>query len=149
MTSAVALGVGIDVLEIRRLERALARTPRLEERLFSPAERAYARRRARPARHLAARFCAKEAVAKALGLGGLAFTEVEIAATGGAPAVRLRGAAAERARELGVEPLISLTHGDEVAAAVCVLRPCSAGGSESGSGGGSESGSSSESGSLR
>ena len=59
--------VGLDLLEIERLERALARRPRLARRLFTDSERAYAAARARPAQHLAARFCAKEAVAKALG----------------------------------------------------------------------------------
>ena len=61
-------GLGLDLLEIERLERALERRPRLAERLFTDAERAYAAARARPAQHLAARFCAKEAVAKALAL---------------------------------------------------------------------------------
>ena len=61
-------GIGIDLLEIERLERAIARRPGLAERLFTDGERAYAPRRARPAMHLAARFCAKEAVAKALAL---------------------------------------------------------------------------------
>ena len=60
-------GVGIDLLEIERLERALERHPRLAQRLFTDGERAYAAARARPGKHLAARFCAKEAVAKALG----------------------------------------------------------------------------------
>jgi holo-[acyl-carrier protein] synthase len=63
-------GVGIDLLEIERLERALQRRPRLAERLFTDAELEYALARARPGQHLAARFCAKEAVAKALGLAG-------------------------------------------------------------------------------
>jgi holo-[acyl-carrier protein] synthase len=62
------LKVGIDLLEIDRLERALERTPRLAQRLFTEAELAYAASRARPGQHLAARFCAKEAVAKALDL---------------------------------------------------------------------------------
>src|SRR5215210_1060283 len=97
-------GVGIDLLEIERLERALARRPRLAERLFTPAEIAYAEERARPARHLAVRFCAKEAVAKALGMRGFAFREVEVVATGAAPEIRLSGAAAQRARELAAAP---------------------------------------------
>src|SRR5919106_5553379 len=90
-------GVGIDLLEIERLERALVRRPRLAERLFTDAELEYARARARPAQHLAARFCAKEAVAKALGLEGWAFRDVEVVATDAAPAVRLAGAPAARA----------------------------------------------------
>ena len=58
--------VGIDLLEIERMEQALERRPGLALRLFTDGERAYAARRARPGQHLAARFCAKEAVAKAL-----------------------------------------------------------------------------------
>jgi holo-[acyl-carrier protein] synthase len=116
-------GIGLDLLEIERLERALQRRPRLAERLFTDAERAYAARRARPARHLAARFCAKEAVAKALGLVGWRFTEVEVVAGDGPPSVRLSGSAAARARELAVTPLVSLTHERSVAAAAAVLTP--------------------------
>ncbi|HXD58593.1 MAG TPA: 4'-phosphopantetheinyl transferase superfamily protein, partial [Thermoleophilaceae bacterium] len=66
-------GIGLDLLEIERLERALERRPRLAQRLFSDEELAYAARHGRPGRHLAARFCAKEAVAKALGMEGWSF----------------------------------------------------------------------------
>jgi holo-[acyl-carrier protein] synthase len=114
--------IGIDLIEIERLERALERRPALAERLFSDAERAYAAERARPGRHLAARFCAKEAVAKALGLEAWAFRDIEVVATGAAPQVRLSGAAAARARELGAEALVSLTHARDVAGAVALLR---------------------------
>ena len=69
-------GVGIDLLDVARLERALQRRPRLAERVFTEAEREYAAGRPRPAMHLAARFCAKEAVAKALGLTGWSFRDV-------------------------------------------------------------------------
>jgi holo-[acyl-carrier protein] synthase len=111
--------VGIDVIEIERIERALARRPRLAERLFTAAELSYARDRARPGRHLAARFAAKEAVIKALGGRALAPNEIEIAG-GGAPSVALRGRAAEAAgdRELSV----SLTHSRETAAAVALAQ---------------------------
>jgi holo-[acyl-carrier protein] synthase len=113
--------VGIDLLEIERLERALARRPRLAERLFTPGERAYAARRARPVMHLAARFCAKEAVAKALSLQSWSFRDVEVlAGEEGPPSARLSGAAARRAEELGVEPSISLTHTETTAGAVAV-----------------------------
>ena len=101
-------GVGIDLLDVARLERALERRPRLAERLFTDAEREYAAGRARPAMHLAARFCAKEAVAKALGLTGWSFRDVEVVAA--------------RAAELGGELAISLTHTDDMAGAVAVLR---------------------------
>jgi holo-[acyl-carrier protein] synthase len=115
-------GIGLDLLEIDRLERALERRPALAERLFTPAERAYAAARPRPGRHLAARFCAKEAVAKALGLSGWDFRDVEVVATDGAPEVRLSGSAARRARELGVTPVVSLTHTDTTAGAAALLR---------------------------
>ncbi len=113
--------VGIDLLEIERLERALKRRPKLSERLFTDGERAYAAARARPAQHLAARFCAKEAVAKALGLEAWSFREIEVVATASAPEIRLHGAAARRALTLGVTVSASLTHTTRDAGAVAVL----------------------------
>ena len=114
-------GVGIDLLDIERLERALERRPRLADRLFTDAERTYAAAKARPVMHLAARFCAKEAVAKALGLTRWSFRDVEVVATGGQPEVRLSGSVAKRAEELGVRARISLTHTDTVAGAVALV----------------------------
>jgi holo-[acyl-carrier protein] synthase len=113
--------IGLDLLEIDRLERALARRPALAERLFTKAERSYAAEQARPGQHLAARFCAKEAVAKALDLGGWSFGDVEVVSRGGPPEVRLSGAAARRARELGGHPVVSLTHTRRTAAAIALL----------------------------
>jgi holo-[acyl-carrier protein] synthase len=110
--------VGIDLLEIDRFERALERHPRLAQRLFTDAELAYAEARGRPGQHLAARFCAKEAVAKALGLESWNFRDVEVLGGDGPPELRLHGAAAARAAELGVEVSISLTHTERDAAAV-------------------------------
>ena len=112
--------VGLDLLEIDRLERALARRPRLAERLFTEAEREYAAARPRPAQHLAARFCAKEAVAKALGLSGWSFRDVEVMATSGAPRVLLSGAPAAAAAAKGAEVAVSLTHTGSTAGAVAV-----------------------------
>jgi holo-[acyl-carrier protein] synthase len=112
--------VGIDLLEIERMERALERTPRLAARLFTDAERKYAASRGRPGQHLAARFCAKEAVAKALDLRSWNFHEVEVIGSGGPPSVRLSGTAATRAAELGVQVEISLTHTEREAAAVAI-----------------------------
>jgi holo-[acyl-carrier protein] synthase len=114
------IGVGIDLLQIERLERALERRPKLAERLFTDGERAYAAARARPGQHLAARFCAKEAVAKALGLEAWSFRDVEVVGGDGPPEVRLYGAAAARAAELGVEVNVSLTHTRNDAAAIAV-----------------------------
>ncbi len=111
-------GIGIDLLEIDRLERALERHPRLAERVFTAAEREYAAARVRPGRHLAARFAAKEAVVKALGLsGGFGLRDIEVVA-GEPPTVRLSGRAAEAAGDRTVE--ISLTHSRDNAAAVAV-----------------------------
>ncbi|HEX2708053.1 MAG TPA: holo-ACP synthase [Solirubrobacterales bacterium] len=116
----MAAGVGIDLLEIDRMERALERHPRLAERVFTSGEREYAVSRSRPGRHLAARFAAKEAVVKALGLtGGFGFREIEVVA-GEPPTVRLTGHAAEAAEGLRVD--ISLTHSRDNAAAVAVAE---------------------------
>ena len=115
------MSVGIDLLEIERLERALERRPRLAERLFTDGERAYAASRARPAQHLAARFCAKEAVAKALGLQAWSFRDIEVVA-GEPPEVELSGAAADRAAALGVTVSVSLTHTRHDAAAVAIAH---------------------------
>jgi holo-[acyl-carrier protein] synthase len=114
------IGIGIDLLEIGRMEEALARRPRLAERIFTSEERAYAERHKRPAQHFAARFCAKESVAKALNLRAWAFREIEVVATGAAPRIRLSGRAAEAADALGAQIHISLTHSDLTAGAVAV-----------------------------
>ena len=122
MTDSGAGGIGLDLLEIVRLEQALERRPALAERLFTDGERAYAAARARPGQHLAARFCAKEAVAKALALRSWEFRDVEVVNDpDGAPHVTLHGSAAARARELGVEVKISLTHTRTDAGAVAIL----------------------------
>lgn len=117
-------GIGIDLIEVERIEGALARRPRLAARLFSQAERDYAAARARPGRHLAARFAAKEAALKALGLGGMRMGQVEV--TGGgdeAPALRLSGDAAAVAEREGVELAVSITHSRELAAAAVTTVP--------------------------
>jgi holo-[acyl-carrier protein] synthase len=115
----VVNGVGLDLLEIERMERALERRPALAVRLFTDAEREYAASRPRPGQHLAARFCAKEAVSKALGMEVLRPLDVEVLGGG---ALSLYGAAAARARQLGVEVAVSLTHSKLTAGAVAVLR---------------------------
>jgi holo-[acyl-carrier protein] synthase len=111
-------GAGIDLLEIDRLERALERRPRLAERLFTDAERAYAAARARPGQHLAARFCAKEAVAKALALEAWSWQDIEVVGDGPGPRVQLHGALAG----LGARIDVSLTHSRTMAGAVAVVR---------------------------
>jgi holo-[acyl-carrier protein] synthase len=116
-----APGIGIDVIEIERLERALERRPRLAERLFTPAELEFAEARRRPGLHLAARFAAKEAAVKALGIGGLSLREIEVSGGGSEPPrLILHGSAAEAVRASGLELEVSLTHSREIAAAVVV-----------------------------
>ena len=113
--------VGLDLLEVERLEAALARRPGLATRLFTVGERAYAASCAKPAQHLAARFCAKEAVTKALGLDSFSPRLIEVAGGGTAGVgVVLHGEVAARAAELGVRVEVSLTHTRGMAGAVAV-----------------------------
>lgn len=118
------IGVGIDAVELARFRLALARTPRLSERLFSEAERAYATRRKDPTERLAARFAAKEAAMKAMGVGlwKFPFLDVEVVrAASGQPSLLLRGRAAALAAELGVhEWRLTLTHTETTAIAVAI-----------------------------
>jgi holo-[acyl-carrier protein] synthase len=118
------IGVGIDAVEIDRFRLALQRTPRIAERLFSDAERAYAARRNDPTERLAARFAAKEAVMKAMGVGlwKFNFRDVEVVRGPlGAPSVKLVGKAAALAAERGVtEWRLSLTHTERTAQAIAI-----------------------------
>jgi holo-[acyl-carrier protein] synthase len=116
------VSIGLDLLEIERLERALARRPSLAARLFTEAERAYAAGQGRPAQHLAARFCAKEAVGKALAVEILRPREIEVVGGGdGPPAIALHGETAARAAALGVQVRVSLTHTRSTAGAIALL----------------------------
>ncbi len=114
--------VGVDLIEIARVERALARRPRFRERVFTDAERAYCDSRPNPAQHYAARFAGKEAIGKALGCGAeWRWREIEIAGRP-KPGVRLLGRTAQFAERTGVGPLdLSMTHSRELAAAICVV----------------------------
>ena len=116
------VGIGIDLVEVGRLERALERYPRLAARLFTRRELSHCEGMRRPGRHLAARFAAKEATVKALGLRpGQALTEIEVEA-GRPPAIRLHRDLAERASDEGLSLSVSLTHEREVAAAVVLVE---------------------------
>jgi len=119
-------GVGIDAVELDRFRRALERTPGLVDRVFTAEEVAYARRRRDPTERLAARFAAKEAVVKAMGvgIGRFPLRDVEIVrASSGQPAVVLHGKAAEVAAGQGITGwLLSLTHTERTAQAIaCAL----------------------------
>jgi holo-[acyl-carrier protein] synthase len=107
------LGLGVDICEIARMERALARHPTLRERVFTAEERAYCDSRARPAESYAGRFAAREAVIKALGgYRGRGWQEISVTRSpSGAPAIRLEGNAKARADLLGIsEVLVSFAH---------------------------------------
>jgi holo-[acyl-carrier protein] synthase len=115
-------GVGIDLVDIGRIERALEKRPRLAARLFTDSELAYSNARRRPARHLAARFAAKEAVVKAMGLGpGTEIREIEVI-DGAPPRIRLGGEVRKAADESGMRVSVSLSHERETAAAVAVVE---------------------------
>jgi holo-[acyl-carrier protein] synthase len=115
----VIIGVGIDVCDLDRFAASLERTPSLRDRLFTPAEAA------RPLASLAARFAAKEALAKALGAPtGLAWHDAEVVSeSSGRPRFELRGTVQERATELGVVAVhLSLSHDAGIASAMVVLE---------------------------
>lgn len=115
------LGIGVDMVEIARIERALARHENFATRLFSPRERERCRDCARPARRFAACFAAKEAASKALGTGirGISWQELELLADNmGRPVLHLSGKARELASRMGVkEILVSISHTGETALA--------------------------------
>jgi holo-[acyl-carrier protein] synthase len=128
----VILGIGLDIVEIAALQRLLTAQGdggAFEQRVFTAAERGACSGRADREQALAARFAAKEACLKALGTGwsgGTSFQQVEIVegeGGNGAPAVRLSGAAANRARELRVQRVhVTLTHQPGIAAAAVILE---------------------------
>lgn len=114
------VGVGIDVVDIARFGRALARTPRLAARLFTDGER-----QAGNDASLAARFAAKEAVAKALGApGGLRWRDAEVVSLpSGRPVLRVAGSLADEAAAQGISSWhLSLAHDGGVATAVVVAE---------------------------
>ena len=116
--------VGLDLIEIERIERALGRYETFRDRCFTEAERAYCESRPNPAQHYAARFAGKEAVGKALGFGvarAFAWREVEISGRP-KPSVRLSGRIAEWARQAEAGDIdLSMTHSRGLASAVCVV----------------------------
>jgi holo-[acyl-carrier protein] synthase len=122
----VIVAVGIDAVEIERIEQLLARDgSRFVQRVFTAAEAAYCESVARPAQSFAARFAAKEAVLKCLRTGwsaGTGFREVEVVrAADGSVSVQLHGEAAAHAARLGIRSIaLSLTHTQATAMAFAV-----------------------------
>jgi holo-[acyl-carrier protein] synthase len=116
--------VGIDLIEIERVRRALERYPSFRQRCFTEAERAYCDSRPNPPQHYAARFAGKEAIGKALGFGvarAFAWQEVEIAGRP-KPGVILSGRMQAWAERLGAGAIdLSMSHSRELATAVAVF----------------------------
>jgi holo-[acyl-carrier protein] synthase len=122
----VIVGLGVDVVEVARIRRSLdgPAGARFVARCFTEGERAYCDGRRDRATHYAARFAAKEAASKALGVPpGIRFLDVEVAREGGSPALRFHGVAAEAAARLAVVAAhLALTHDGGIAAATVVLE---------------------------
>ncbi len=123
------VGLGVDVVDISRMERIIKRSPAFTARVFSEAERSYCNNNALASAHYAARFAAKEAVVKALGTGfsdGIVVRDVEIVHTAhGRPVVALHGRAKEIADERHICEIpvsLSFTHSHAVACAVCITE---------------------------
>lgn len=118
------VGIGVDAVDIERFRRSLTRTPSMRDRLFTVDELAYVAPKADPVPSLAARFAAREAVMKALGvgLGAFGFHEAWVSrASSGEPSLVLSGAAAQLAADVGVDRWhLSITHTDTVAIAYVV-----------------------------
>ncbi|MGK2931380.1 MAG: holo-ACP synthase [Solirubrobacterales bacterium] len=115
-------GLGMDLIGIARIERALKRHPRLAGRLFTDGELEYAASYARPGRHLAARFAAKEAVVKALALEpGVSLKSIEVVA-GSPPEVRLHDEVGRIAAVRGLRVSVSLTHDRDLAGAMAIAE---------------------------
>jgi holo-[acyl-carrier protein] synthase len=121
----VIIGVGIDVAEIDRFAVSLARTPGMADRLFTPHELLLPSGERRGIASLAARFAAKEALAKALGAPpGLLWTDAEVRTEpSGRPVLSITGTVAARAAELGVRSWhVSLSHDAGVASAMVIAE---------------------------
>lgn len=120
------IGIGIDVVDIERFRASLARTPTMRTRLFTESELRYVEPQADPTASLAARFAAREAVMKSLGLGlgAFGFHDVWVErADSGVPSLCVTGRARELADDAGVGRWhLSLTHSDLVAAAYVIAE---------------------------
>jgi holo-[acyl-carrier protein] synthase len=122
------IGIGVDIVEIRRLRGTLERhADRFLKRVFTASEQEYCGAHRDPAPHFAARFAAKEAAFKALGTGwakGVTWLDVEVQRqAGGVPRLILHGHAEERGRGLGVQNAhLTLSHSDEAAIAMVILE---------------------------
>lgn len=117
------VGIGVDLVDVRRIERMLDRHSTFAARVFTPSEIAYCSKQASPAECFAARWAAREACRKALGgVRSMRWHDIRVerAATG-EPRLALSGTSRARADALGVsDVMLALSHEREVAAAFCV-----------------------------
>jgi holo-[acyl-carrier protein] synthase len=112
--------IGTDIEQISRIAQAMAQTPRFAERVFTAAERAYCEARAHPAQHYTARFCAKEAFAKAIG-EPMSWQEVEVLrGESGPPAIHAHGNAAELLSGRTVH--LTMSHAGDYAVAFVLIE---------------------------
>ncbi|MDR0966335.1 MAG: holo-ACP synthase [Myxococcales bacterium] len=122
-------GIGTDLVEVERITRSIER-PRFVEEVFGPRERAYCAKRARPGQHYAARFAAKEAFLKALGIGlfsGVALGDIEVVNEDGGQPHLVLGPSAQRALSSkagagAAETFVTLSHIKSLASATVVVR---------------------------
>lgn len=121
-------GVGIDIVKIARIREALTNFgPRFQERIFTPVENAYCLKKKEPHLHYAIRFAAKEAFAKAIGLGmrvGITWKDIEISnEASGKPTLNLYGPSAELCARLDIQrKFVSLSHERDYGIAVVILE---------------------------
>ena len=117
------LGIGVDLVEVARIEQLLQRRKTFVPRVFAPEEIAYCERQGNRAECYAARWAAREACRKALGgIKDMRWHDVRVArAPSGAPSLVMEGSSRERARSLGVsDVMVALSHERRMAAAFCV-----------------------------
>lgn len=115
--------IGIDIIEINRIKKAITRTPSFIEKAFSQYEREYYEKKGRHIRTLAGIFCAKEAAVKALktGFDGIGLKDIEIRHTDtGSPYLNVFGKAKDLLKDMTAE--ISISHSEKYAVAVCLIK---------------------------
>ena len=128
---ATIIGLGLDATEIDRVAATIERFgDRFLQRIFTPGEIAYCRRRREPAVHFAGRFAAKEAAMKALGTGrsrGVLWRDVEVVRLGGPPQLQFQGGAGRRLAAIGGQSsLLTITHTKNLALAQVIVMADSA-----------------------
>ena len=120
-------GIGIDIIEVPRIQKQLTQSERFKERIFTKLEISYCESKRNKAQNYAARFAAKESFFKALGTGwrgGLGFTQVEIINDRlGKPQIRLYGKAKQLIEKRGITKIhVSLTHLKDTASSIVILE---------------------------